>query len=483
MPRIEWTLKGRLAVVPQLPEVRSLANISTAHGQAVPLRGVRVRVSAKQFDADPTGWDVWAEGETDAAGQFELRHVKNETKRLFRVQAMFKNDLLRIYPPNDSLLSSLARFADNVLPAGAALDRLTRDAREELVLQLLDHTTRLVYDCKWHTMFESGPGEKHEPSLVDFGTLPFAAPALFDRNDFTARRQAEIWFVARRVMGLLETHGVGFRTDRPAAILYPHDNGMLPDGWEASYANPHTDIVHLARNNRRDDFNVGTIVHELTHLWAYQNVRQEERLATYLLTHFDTHNGRHPNWVAWHEAFAESMSNEFIREIFGSRDTVYGGSTAERRPYSRPYLQSLGITRQADLDRFEAGWASVFGLLLNPDPCDLDMSVAGPYADSLDPGVKEAGWTSCSAPTIGWENVLKAVAGAGSQRDGGLERGAMRLSPFFRRIADQVPEFDERCQEAFAAILDPQETRTPRDLLTLRITPDLDTPRFGSPAI
>jgi hypothetical protein len=469
MSTIEWTLKGRLTLVPQLPEVRSLANISTAHGMAVPLRGVRVRVSAKQFDADVSGWEVWAAGETDATGAFELRNSKNEWKRLFRVEAMFKDDLLKIYPPNDSLLSALTRFADDYLPTRTRLEHLTRDLREELIMQLLDHTTRLVYDCKWYTMYESEPKDKREPSVVDFGTLPFAGPALFDRNDFTARRHAEIWFVAKQVMGLLDHHGLGFRTDRPAAILHPHDNGMLPDGWEASFANPHTDIVHLARNNRRDEFNVDTIVHELTHLWAYQNVRQEERLATYLLTHFDTHSGRLPNWVAWHEAFAESMSNEFIREIFGTQNTVYGAFPSQRRPYSRPYLRTQNITTRADLDFYEDGWASIFGLLVNPDPCDLDMTPSpGPYAVSGTPGAKDQGWVPCTAPKIGWKNILKAVAGAGNQTDGGLERGAMRMESFFRRIADQVPEFTERYQEAFASILDPQESRTPRDLLTVR---------------
>jgi hypothetical protein len=58
-----------------------------------------------------------------------------------------------------------------------------------------------------------------------------------------------------------------------------------------------------------------------------------------------------------------------------------------------------------------------------------------------------------SAPKIGWKNVLKAVAVAGSQHDGSLERGAMRMTSFFRRIADEVPEFTERYQEAFAAML------------------------------
>jgi hypothetical protein len=98
MPQIEWTLKGRLTLVPQLSEVRGLANISTAHGMAVPLPGVKVRVSAKQFDADVSGWEVWATGETDAAGSFELRHSKNETKRLFLLEAMFKDDVLKILP-------------------------------------------------------------------------------------------------------------------------------------------------------------------------------------------------------------------------------------------------------------------------------------------------------------------------------------------------------------------------------------------------
>ena len=186
------------------------------------------------------------------------------------------------------------------------------------------------------------------------------------------------------------------------------------------------------------------------------------------MTHFDTHNGRSAHWVAWHEAFAESMSNELIREIFGAPDTIYGGDPAERRPYSRAFLQSRGIDTKADLDFFEDGWASIFGLLLNPNPCYLDMSGTERYADSIPPPSGGSGWTACTSPRIGWTNILKAVANAGTQHDGGLSRGAMRMMPFFRRIADEVPEFTEHYQEAFAASLDPQEARTPRDLLTIR---------------
>ena len=49
MAQIDWTLKGRILVKTQFPE---LANAFGKDGGPLPLEGVRVKVSAKEFAAD-----------------------------------------------------------------------------------------------------------------------------------------------------------------------------------------------------------------------------------------------------------------------------------------------------------------------------------------------------------------------------------------------------------------------------------------------
>jgi len=449
--------------------------VSTNHGLAAPLAGVRVQVSAKQFDGDPTGWEEWGDTYTDSDGNFTIRNIKNQTNRLFRVRVMFKNDALRIYPPNDSLLKKFVDCAIGLIPGGiiTSLAEVAEDALE----QLLEQTTRVLYDCQWLTAHQDGAGNKHEPPNVDFGNLVFRAGGVEELGGATERKHAELWLIARKAMDLVNGLDVDlrFRGDRPLAFLYPHDNPVIGDAVEASYSNPYNDITFLINNSQQDHFNTGTILHELMHLWTYQHTSQEERLATYLLLHGSTHTGRLAPWVAWYEAFAEATSNELYREIFGTQGTVYGGFSAERRPFSRPYLIRHGITSLDDVQNFEYGWLSTFGLLLCPDVCDLDLTTSGPYAADTSPGVKDKGSPICSAPKIPLADLLRVVANAPDGRDGGMTRQEMQLGLFLRRCTEVLSQFTSEKADAYLRILDPKETRQPSVLLANRSAITLGT--------
>lgn len=468
MAQVRWTLRGRLLLAPWLAKIKAQANVGTErYGDAVPLSGVRVKVSAKQFASDPS-WDSWGESLTDADGRFEIHNVKDQTKRRFKVEAMFKDDTLKIYPPNDSLLKKLVDLASSLVP-GTAFTQLAHGVKVDLIEQLIEQTSRITYDVKWQTLFEHDTGNKVEGPVVEFNNLTFAPGAPYDRGDFVARRHAEIWYLVKRAMKLLDDQGLGFRRDRPIAFLHPHDNSALPDGWESSYANPHNDIVYLVQNARNDDFSVSTILHEMMHLWAYQQVRKEEKLASYLLTHFDTHSGRQKHWVVWHEAFAEATSNEISRQLFRENDTVYGGDVAERRPYSRPHLRNQeGILRGSDLQHYEAGWLSAFNLLLCPDVAGLDMNVPGPFAADPTPGVRTRD-VRISAPVMDLFDLLRGVANPGGRTDGDFPTSAMGIPAFFAWM--DVPEFTQEHQLAYYRILDPEETRQPAELLPSALTP------------
>ena len=466
MADVTWTFKGRLLLDPQLPEVANLALVSTVnYDKTVPLAGVRVEVSGKQFDWDPTAWEVWDEAVTDDEGYFTLSHQKNSTRRFIRLRVMFKDDSLKIYGPNDSLAKWLIEAATDLVP-GVPFTQLSIDAKEDVLEQMLEQTSRIFYDVKWLKVRDTGV--KQGPGTWDFGNIVFGQGANQDLGDFTARRHAEIWYIAKKAMAFVNAlGGVDFRADRPLAFLHPHDNAALPQDVQSSYSSPHNDICYIVRNGRIDDFDTGTILHEMMHLWGYQHSFQEERLATYLLAHFDTHTGRHKPWVVCHEAMAEALANEIERQVFRARGTVYGGEEAQRRPLSRPYLTRQGMRRAVNLDYFEDGWRSVFGLLLCPDIADLDMSVDGPYAQDLSPGSRVSR-PFLDAPVVTLAELMRVIATAGrasNGRDGGWRRDAMRIGVLLASCVSDLPQLTPEHHEAFEAILDPAETRQPWELL------------------
>jgi len=468
MSTVTWTLRGRLLLDPQLPELQALADVSTRnHGSTVALPGVRVRIEGKQFDADPTGWETWGEDVTDAEGHFEIRHEKNELRRLLRVSCQFKDDRLKLYAPNDSLAKKLLELATDL--AAGPFHQLATDIKEDVIEQLIEQTSRIAYDVKWLTLHDSG--NKHGPGVIDFSNLTFASGRNHALGDFVARRHAEIWHLMKAAMAHIDGlgGGVGFRTDKPLALMHPHDNSALPADIQASYANPHNDVIYLVQTARRDDFDAGAILHEMMHLWAYQHSHGEERLATYLLTHFDTHTGRQTPYTACHEAMAEALSNEVYRQLFHARATVYGADHAQRRPFSRPHLRAQGMRSLADLDRFEHGWLSAFGLLLCPDVAGLDMNEGDPYANDATPGDRAVA-PMRDVPVITLAELMRAIARSDGDRDDGWDRDTMYIDALLSRCEAELPHFTKDHHAAYLRILDPSETAQPIALLPSSLT-------------
>ena len=111
MAQTNWAIKGTLSFAPQHHEVED------SYGNPLPLAGVKVLVEAKEIAADPT-WDNWGEDVTNAEGGFRITNQKDRSPRMFRVRAMFKNDDLKIYPPNTGLLSQAIDEAISRKPKG-----------------------------------------------------------------------------------------------------------------------------------------------------------------------------------------------------------------------------------------------------------------------------------------------------------------------------------------------------------------------------
>lgn len=449
MARTKWTVKGTLQFAPQLSEV------ALSYGDPVPLAGVRVLVEAKEFAWDPT-WDNWGDDVTNASGGFRITNDKDRTPRMFRVRAMFKDDDLKIYPPNTGLVSQAIERATD----GNVIGDLTEDALE----QAISHVTRLAYDVDWFTIHQDDKDHKHSPDTVDLGTPTFKSGGGHDLGDRTARRHAEIWFTCRLVMGLLQDagSGLGFPRGKPVAIMHPHENPLIPDRVEQSFSSPYNQVAYLVETSQVDGFDVPTIIHELLHLWVYQRTHGEDALAWQLFIHGSTHNGlQKKTWVAAHEGIAEWATHQLHRVLFGAWPMIYGGPPESRAlPFTRSFLKSKGVTVLQDVDRSEWGWMSLLNILRNGDIATLDVTGSDDYApsNSRTTGASALG-TPIDPPDVGGEepsflDVMAVLNEHPSQ--GVLGRSGMNMGDFVDRALAIMPQHSASERASIVELLNPR---------------------------
>ncbi|MDP6832547.1 MAG: hypothetical protein QF512_16445, partial [Alphaproteobacteria bacterium] len=243
-------------------------------------------------------------------GAFQISKIKSSQNRRFRVQVQFRSADLVIFGANRGLLRQVSR---------ALRMRALRSLGAELILdQLLQHFTRIPYQADWHTIRVDRMNRGREPGVVDFGDLTFRANAMDDLGDRVARRQAELWFLYQRVIALFDGFGRDYGFKKKVAIKYPHNNPLLGDRIEASYANPENYMIYIVENSVHDDYaRIDYLLHELMHIWAYQHSRREKGMAWQLIVHGDTHGLVNRTWVAFHEGFAEWAYQEVYRRLFG----------------------------------------------------------------------------------------------------------------------------------------------------------------------
>lgn len=461
MAKQTWTVKGRIMFEPQFEETRDV------YGTRVALPNVRVQVSAKETKLDPT-WGEWHDAQVGKQGRFSFTIEKDKTPRYFRVRMQFKDDTLKLYPPPDGFLSKLTEAVTGITPV--------TDLAEDALEVALSQTTRLAYDVRWFLLVKDhDKDERRGPGTVDFGDLVFRAnpgKSAHDLGDRTARRHADIWWLAKTIIATLDELGHGFVEKRPPAFIHPFQSPLVGDGVEASYANPQNDVVHLIENSRSDHFNAATVGHELLHLWAYQHSTGEKGLAWQLLIHGSTHDGRQKKtWVAFHEAFAEWASNLLYTEIYDGRQaTIYGdvdkGTDPDTEldnravPFSRRFLRSVGVTSLGELDHYEYGWIALLTALVSDGLDLLDPDTEETWADY--PGSRT--WTAGSLRTVGdlpgLEDILRAFDAAPKKGfDGLISKKELNRVDFLDRILAISPAVSKERVDLINELLDTTRSR------------------------
>ena len=457
MARVGWTIRGRVLVRHQFTE------LSSTYGAISPLADTRVRVQARARVAGKWGtWKKWDEiiilPEDD--GAFQISKIKSSRNRRFRVQVQFKSADLVIFGANRDLLRQASRLLRM---------RALRTLGAELILdQLLQHFTRLPYQADWHTIRVDRMRPGREPGVVDFGDLTFQATALDDLGDRVARRQAELWFLYQRVIALFDGFGRDYGFKKKIAVKYPHNNPLLGDRIEVSYANPENHMVYVVENSVHDDYaRIDYLLHELMHIWAYQHSRREKGMAWQLIVHGDTHDLQNRAWVAFHEGFAEWAYQEVYRRLFGQNPKSAPASTADAEPVplNRAYLTNIhGLTSLDEVERHEWGWISLFNLLITHRLTLYDFSGTDRYVSRA--RFRPRRNTICDDPVMDFPDVLRLFLTdnrAGLARQ--LRRSEMTFAKFLARAVAVVPRFNNRARTAALSLLDPNETAQPRDLL------------------
>lgn len=445
MAQVTWRIRGKI-LLEHKNEV-----IANAFPSRVPLKGVKVKVSAREKLLGVWGpFNSWDEVSTDVSGFFEVRREKDQSDRQFKIEVLFKDDSLKLYPDNNGILSTITESLTDM--GGPIVDLLDGGLQ-----QALEQTSRLAFDVKWFKILDEDKNNRdHKAGTVDFGDFVFNSDTGQDLHDSIAVKHALAWFVVKEAFGVLNSFGKYRQfTDKTVAIKYPHDNPLIGDSVEAPYTDPYNYVIFIIRNSKEDWFTVDTLLHELMHVWAFQHCTGEKSMAWQLLIHGSTHgNIQDQSFVAFHEGFAEWAKNRLIHIIFKWNNNEY------ITPYSRKFLRRMDVKNMQMVDKSEYAWISLFNLLITPNLQFLDINSKSDFAEKLDV-IALSKNQICSSPSLAFEDILSVFcAHEAKGYKNILDKSEMNLNSFLKRTADIFDNMRESHIEVIKNLLDPSQTST-----------------------
>lgn len=450
--QVTWKVEGRISLK---SNDSTIANVFPG---MLPLAGVQVKVSAREKILGVWGpFNSWDTVTTNSDGYFEVKKEKDKSDRQFKIEVLFKDNTLKIYPENDGLWNTITEGFTDMF--GQITDKV-----EDAVEQLLEQTSRIAYDVKWFKILdEDKDDKKHSHGTIDFGYFIFGGSSKQDLGDSIAVKHATAWFVYKKVFSVFNGFGktLHFDDKKPVALKYPHDNPIIGDNTEAAYSDPYNYIIFIIRNKKSDWFNVDTIVHELMHIWAYQHCEKEKAMAWQLAIHGSTHSGlQKKSFVAFHEGFAEWASNRLTRLIFGKDSDIYGGTTDTGVPFSRRFLKGKNVKNESDIDKSEYAWISLFNILMTPDLHLHNFNSSTDYAAAMSSSsVTVPSRHVCSSPALTFDEILSVFIE--HESDGYkkvLTKNEMNLDDFLERAKDISDKVTQDHVEAIKILLDPSKT-------------------------
>lgn len=450
-----WTVSGNI----MLQHNDSI--IGKAFPSIVPLKGVQVKVSAREKLVGVWGpFNSWETVTTDSNGAFKVTKEKDKSDRQFKIEVLFKDDSLKIYPENDGLISKVTETITD--QTGWAIDKL-----EDAIQQLLEQTSRIAFDVKWFKVVDEDKNDKdHKQGTVNFGNLVFGGSNNAELNDLFAKRHATVWFVIKQVFDVFNSFDTNckFLDKKTIALKYPHDNKWISDKVEAPYSDPYNYVIFVVKNKLDDWFTVDTILHELMHIWAYQHCSGEKSMAWQLLIHNGTHDAiQKRSFVAFHEGFAE-WANITLKQM------IFAASSDTGLPFSRTYLKSKKVKNESEIDKSEYGWISLLNILMTPDLHLYNFNSTTDYAEKLSSVAIPKGHV-CSSPALKFEDILTVFCEHESKGyKKVLDKNEMNLDDFLNR-AKNILNLTSGQTTAVKNLLDPSKKNAAVDKICLDPTP------------
>lgn len=409
--RCDWTVNGQVMV----DYDAVVADMDQLGGPVQPLENIQVRVAARAKTGVWGTWNNWNVIRTDANGNFSITKEKNCNTRQFKVEVKFDDDRLEL-----------------------------RHRK----------STSSATKVKWYELANDKDQDRRRNNggTVNFGTFTFGESQGGVLGQLEPRRHAMAWNIFAVLFDKLDSYGANFAFTGKLKVKYPHD-GIAGNGSEESYANPITKVVYIHRSSdSKDRFNIGTLWHEVFHIWDYQHVGGENCLTADLILTQDTHDLASTSCPAFHEGFAEAASEQLQTEVFG-----------DPRPaaQSRQWFVSEGLFSVGLVERLGLGWESVFRTMMTEDLQQWTFSGSGDNATQ-----NLSAHKGCTVKSLGLKQLLNVFL---KHPDKGypdfMVSSELHVEPFFDRAVNVLNRLDRQHANAIINAQDPMATGEPADIL------------------
>lgn len=435
MAQVTWTIRGSIRAG-QLP-----TNLRNDNSSTAPLAGVTVKVYANEG----IRWNSWGTVKTRSDGTFFMTKRKDRSRRKFRIEVQFKNNNIVIYGENKSVLSKVLALHNHPI-------NIFSSENIEVFEAMLDHVSRATYKSDFYELYEGrnrlakGVRTLNRNIVITSSTAPNFEAGL-------AHKHAIMWHATDKLRTHMST--IGYPFSKKLAIKYPHNNKLINDNAESSYASPLNNCVYLCRNSQKDHLmdssnlvELDALYHELMHLWAYNYSRGEDGMAWQLIKNQSTHDGlQNKSFVAFHESFAEFAARNLMRDIFGENNFPF-----ESVPLSRAFLTSNGISESNLVDNHEEGWNHIFNTITCPNLEQYDLNGEEDKADLAFENIVD------DVITLTFEDILETFNQPRPFKTNQMNRGG-----FMARVMGAVDGFSQEIRDAYIQLFDPTDTVNPLD--------------------
>ena len=395
-----WRVKGRVQVEEE--ETQGTPKLRD-------LDGIDVRGQASLLNNG--GMVYWGKVRTDASGRFEYATTRTCARRRIETSVRFHGHALTVNEP-----------------------------------QAID----------WIDVHEDGA--KRSAGTIDLGNIRFSsdAPRATLRRVIN-RRLATTWYIVRTLMGALAKRSSWLAFQDHIHVRYP---AWTPSGQ--SWAEGLTMTAYIQSGNGTDHWNIGTILHEVMHLWNYQHNSGTTNWAAAVWGDQSTHGFQESPNVAFHEGFASFARDALIHELWG--DEMPG-------PPTRWWLTQKNLSSLDVLERNDDGVRYGLYWLVASHFYNRVAGIGAVNAQGIEADLVAVDRDCPATPHIDiWDvlEVFRAHPSAGWAKDWEVGNTSFGLRRFYQRAADILPQFTEDMSLLYLRMLDATDTVEPASACSLR---------------